>query len=415
MSSTRSGAVRANRSGVAARRGAGRMGGSRVRRVLLVGALSLTPLVASLAAVSTVAPAGAAETPVITETFANADVSSPGSWVTPPGPEGAPNSACLTAGTDTTQAPIPDCSTSGDAAGNGVLQLTSAASQQEGGVLTSLSVPSSHGLDASFDTYQCCGNGADGTSFVIAAEDPTDPVAPTQIGQPGGDLGYSAGYGLTGNDGLADGYLGVGFDVYGNFSNPNFDGTGCTDPSWAGFNPGQVVVRGPGDDTAGYCLLDSSANAFSGTTQVLDGGQNGTRSTSLVPVEVVLNTTSGAVTMSGEFASDGFSVPASDYGVAWQPIGGSPEFYTGALPSTGNGGIPSGLYPSSWINSATGIPYQLGFGWVGSTGGDTDYHDVSHVSVSTLQQVPVLSAAISDSDNGQVPAGARSTTPCRRA
>ena len=122
-----------------------------------------------------------------------------------------------------------------------------------------------------------------------------------------------------------------------------------------------------------------------------------------MPVEVVLNTTSAAVTMSGGFTSD--SVPAGDYGVAWLPIGGSAKFYTGPLPSTTNGGIPSGLYPSSWINPATGIPYQLGFGWVGSTGGSTDYHQVSNVSVTTLQQVPVLSAAITDSDNGQLQAG----------
>ena len=64
----------------------------------------------------------------------------------------------------------------------------------------------------------------------------------------------------------------------------------------------------------------------------------------------------------------GVSVPSGDYGVAWTPIGGSPESYTGALPTVANGGIPSppgGLYPSGWVNPSTGVPYQLGFGWVG--------------------------------------------------
>jgi hypothetical protein len=365
--------------------------------------MALAPLIGSLASVSVGSPAGAAETLVISEPFTNANVNSPTSWVTPPGPEASANSACLTGGTDTSQAPIPDCSASvADPTAGGVLQLTDTATQQEGGALTSVSVPSSNGLDATFDTNQYGGGGADGISFVIAAENPADPVAPTQIGQPGGDLGYSAGAGFTGEDGLANGYLGVGLDVYGNYSNPSFDGSGCTDPSWAGANAGQVVVRGPGNGTAGYCLVDSSASAYPGTTQNLDGTS---RSESTVPVEVVINTTSSAMTMSGtQFASD--SVPAGAYGVAWVPIGGSPKFYSGPLPSTTNGGIPSGLYPSSdWINPTTGIPYQLGFGWVGSTGGVTDYHEVSNVSVSTLQQVPVLSAAITDSDNGQLQAG----------
>ena len=354
-------------------------------------------------AVETAAPAGAAGTVVIAETFHNTNVTSPSSWVRPPGPENSANSACLTAGTDTSQAPIPDCSASGgDAAGSGVLQLTDTGNQQEGGALTSLSVPASNGLDATFDSYQYGGSGADGIGFVIAAEDPANPAAPTQIGEPGGDLGYSAGEGQFGSDGFADGYLGVGLDVFGNYSDPGFGGTGCpASPSWAtGRNPGQVVVRGPGNGTAGYCLVDSSARQDGGT-QNLHGE---IRSGSMVPVEVVLNTTSAQVTMSGsQFTS--FAVPAGDYGVAWVPIGGAPAFYTGALPSITNGGIPSGLYPGGWISPSTGIPYQLGFGWVGSTGGSTDYHQISDASVTTLQQVPVLSAAISDSDSGQLPTG----------
>ena len=66
----------------AARRGRAAQGGH-ARRVVLVGAMALTPLIASLAEVSTGSPAGATETPVIAETFENPNVSSPSSWVTP--------------------------------------------------------------------------------------------------------------------------------------------------------------------------------------------------------------------------------------------------------------------------------------------------------------------------------------------
>ena len=116
---------------------------------------------------------------------------------------------------------------------------------------------------------------------------------------------------------------------------------------------------------------------------------------------MVINTTCGPVDMTGS-GFTGVSVPSGDYGVAWMPIGGSPQSYSGALPTMANGGIPSGLYPSGWVNPSTGVPYQLGFGWVGSTGVRRTTTRSRTSSVRTLQQVPVLTAAISDSDNGQL-------------
>ncbi len=368
------------------------------RRASFVGCALSVPLILTGLVVAPVAPhAGATETPVIAETFENANVAAPSSWVEPAAPSPYTNGACLTAGTATSQQPIPDCAaTAVDSPGSGVLRLTQAVTGQEGGAMTSSSVPASNGIDATFDSYQWGGGGADGIGFVVTAENPADPAAPANIGQPGGALGYASGQ-APGAQGLADGYLGIGLDVYGNYSNTPSDGTGCTDPAWAdALIPGQVVVRGPGNGNTGYCPLESSRDVDGGT-QTLAGS---TRAGSLVPVEVVINTTPGAVSMTTPaFTAD--SVPAGDYGVAWTPIGGSPEFYTGALPSTTKG-IPGGLYPDSWINPATGIPYQLGFGWVGSTGSVTDYHEVSNVVVSTLQPVPVLTAAISDDHSGQL-------------
>ncbi len=104
-------------------------------------------------------------TAVVAETFQNADVLSPSSWVTPPGPEKSANSACLTGSTDTSQTPIPDCSApSSDGAGTGVLRLTDTGNQEEGGVLSSLSVPASNGLDATFDSYQWGGTAPTGSA-----------------------------------------------------------------------------------------------------------------------------------------------------------------------------------------------------------------------------------------------------------
>ena len=79
------------------------------------------------------------------------------------------------------------------------------------------------GIDATFNTYQYGGtNNADGIAFVLAAVNPADPLSPANIGQSGGALAYSAN--ATSNlVGLADAYMGIGFDTYGNFSN-----TTCT-------------------------------------------------------------------------------------------------------------------------------------------------------------------------------------------
>ena len=152
----------------------------------------------------------------------------------------------------------------------------SPASQEEGGALTSLSVPASNGLDATFDTYQCGGSGADGTGFVIAAEDPSTRPRRPRSATPGATSATRPGPGAVQlrTIGLGDGYLGVGLDVYGNYSNPNYDGSGAPIlRGRPGSMAGQVVVRGPGDGTSGYCLLDSSATRARGRRRTWTGAE----------------------------------------------------------------------------------------------------------------------------------------------
>ena len=363
-------------------------------------ALSVPLLLAALVIAPASPPVGASETPLISETFTGANVATPSSWVEPTAPKGYTNAACLTAGTAAAsrQQPIPGCANPAvDPAGAGVLRLNGAQHNQVGGVMTTASVPASSGLDATFESYQWGGNSGDGMGFDLAAENPSNPAAPTVLGQRGGGLAYASGH-AAGAQGLAYGYLGVGLDSYGNYSNPLEDGSGCTDPSWdTGQTPRQVVVRGPGNGGVGYCLLNSSAVVLGGSQSL----QGSARASSGIPVEVVINTTSGPVDMTAS-GFTGVSVPSGDYGVAWTPIGGSPKSYTGALPTVANGGIPSGLYPSGWVNPSTGVPYQLGFGWGAATGSNDDNHEISNVVANILQPAPVLTAAISDSDNGRL-------------
>jgi Bacterial lectin len=256
------------------------------------------------------------------------------------------NVVCLSAAGNATANPLASCASPTDPQGSGKLRLTANAAGLEGGIFASTSVPTSQGLDVTFNSYQYGGGGADGMAFVLAAVDPANPVTPSVIGQSGGALGYSAQ--SSNQTGLSHGYLGVGLDAFGNFSN-KFEGTGCTDPAnIAQRMPGQVVVRGPGNGTVGYCPLQSSAATATSPPLVLRAT---TRAASVVPVEVVYNPSSSSVT------------------------------------------TPSGLVvPASWV-SANGFPKQLAFGWVGSTGSVTDFHEIDNAIVTTLNPVPQLTVS----------------------
>ena len=85
--------------------------------------------------------------------------------------------------------------------------------------------------------------------------------------------------------------------------------------------------------------------------------------------------------------ASGLTVPGGDYDVTFTPIGGTARSLVGALPV-----VPSGLYPASWVN-ANGIPKQVTFGWVASTGSNTDYHEIDNALVSTLNPVPQLAVS----------------------
>jgi putative cell wall-binding protein len=296
----------------------------------------------------------------------------------PAAPSGT-NVACLTVNGST--GPLPSCAGGGDVSGSGSLRLTNdngGGSGTEGGVFSATSVPASQGLDVTFNSYQFAGTGADGIAFVLSAVNPASPLSPPTIGQSGGSLGYSAS---GGNAGLATGYLGFGFDTYGNFSNTSAQGSGCP-AAPAGFGPAksnQVAIRGPGSGTVGYCGLKST-NA-SGLQ--LDAPGSGTKAQSRIPVEVVINPTGAPFAATTAV----LSVPAGSYAVIFTTIGGSQQSLSGVLPSVS----PTfyGASTSSWLDG-NGIPKQLAFGWVASTGGSDDNHNIDNVVVTSIQAVPKL-------------------------
>src|SRR5690606_10836919 len=144
------------------------------------------------------------------------------------GPGGSAGTAYLTSGID-------------DPVNQGWLRLTTSDANQRGYAYINNSFPSTEGVLVDFeykmwrdvnDNYR----GADGLGVYLF-----DASVPFQIGGLGGSLGYAP----NGGNGLAGGYVGVGFDACRNFSNPTEGSVGGP-----GERPNAVVLRGPTTNNA---------------------------------------------------------------------------------------------------------------------------------------------------------------------
>lgn len=363
----------------------------RTKHLLVQAIAVLTSAALVLLAFDNEAGATGLTTQLTTESFTAANTTN-GNWTVPPAQASYSNLACMTAGTDTAQSPIPACWTTAlDPAGGGALRLTNNAASQVGSVYNTVSLPGSQGLDISFDSYQYDGSGADGIAFILAATDPADPQPPAVDGPFGGSLGYSA-QGSNGLPGVSYGYLGFGLDVYGNFENAGFGGPACPATTKV---PESVTVRGPGNGLGGYCII-STAPLSSGA---LDRTSTGGRPPTPVPVEIAVNPGATPAT-----SSSGLAVAAKSFAVEFTPLGGSTQTVTGTLPDAAT---LQGLgFPSDWYDPSTGVPYQLTFGWAASTGGSNEYHEINQLKTSSLNgQVPVYGLSTSDNEGGHLLAG----------
>ncbi|GAB4198107.1 MAG: hypothetical protein OHK0022_17010 [Roseiflexaceae bacterium] len=295
------------------------------------------------------APTRAAPADLLNETFTGATLNT--SWTL--GSDGQPgvDPACLTAAA---APPAGNGCTFGpaDTAPNGALRLTNNKNNQAGFALSNTIIPAGNGLSVTFDYYAYNGSngGADGITFFLI----DGTVTPTQAGAFGGSLGYAQ---KTGVPGIAGGYVGIGIDEYGNFSNAaEGRGTGCTtsynSPGSAGLqatglSPDRITVRGarnPSDASGltGYCYLESGLVSGS-----LDNPSATTRSTAtkrtinltLSPQNILSVRVDGAVVVSG---------------LSLQ-IPGQPPF-----------------------------PASFKVGFAGATGGSTNYHEIQNLVVRAL-------------------------------
>ena len=214
---------------------------------------------------------------LVGESFRNTNFDNTDNWI-------KAGDTCLTAGTNACAYTQDSSDIQGVGSGKGYLQLTDNSRGRSGAVLYNQAIPSRQGLDITFDEYEYhttsqgdYGNtGADGMSFFL-----TDGAATlSKPGAAGAGLGYASKDDDTSNgrddkeEGIAQGVLGVGLDMFGNFSkehdgNREVGGQSC--PAALDGTSDSVTLRGAGAMNSsgkwleGYCRLSTQPNVGLGT------------------------------------------------------------------------------------------------------------------------------------------------------
>ncbi len=333
--------------------------------------------------------------------------------------------ACLTAGSTTAGSSgaasstsagiIPACGsgsggTTGtipDASGKGALRLTNNKNYQTGGIIyagdsNGYAFPANTGINATWTSYSYGGSGADGLSFFLLSS-AQKITAPSSLGANGGSLGYSCsnqsgnatnktmtGYGSTG---IHNGYLAIGMDEFGNFSNKS-DNTASG--SSTGQTAGAIAIRGKGDiSNDSYSSYNSSSiismcnSGAISTTTTTGSGHNAKTTTTTTSIDdypfySLSGTTNGAYKVSS-------STPL--YESATTRASAKPHSYqlqitTGNLLTlrySYNGGTWTTIANGIDITSIGGtLPSYLTFGFAASTGGSTNYHEITCFQAAPL-------------------------------
>ncbi|TQS42646.1 DUF7507 domain-containing protein [Cryptosporangium phraense] len=166
-------------------------------------------------------------------------------------------------------AAIPGCAATGvgpapvAGAAPGYLQLTDARVNATAAAVYQRPIPAPAGLSVTFAQYQYSQpapdvDPGDGLAFFLV----DGSTGASSVGGYGGSLGYAQS---GANPGVAGGYLGLGFDVYGNFlRDVENRGQGCPAGQRSGSSDSDrlernvVTLRGSGSGTTGYCYLAST-------------------------------------------------------------------------------------------------------------------------------------------------------------
>ena len=234
------------------------------------------------------------------------------------------------------------------------IRLTSAERFQANYVPFSTAVSSANGVSVTFNFYAYGGGatgGGDGLSFFFI----NGSQLPSQIGGSGGSLGYAP---RENEPGLTGGYLAVGFDAFGSFSNALDGRTG---------GPGTirdaVVVRG--SENTNYNYLDGTG--YNELPISLDNPDPGaTPENSKRTAKVTLDP-GGNLTVSLDLDLNG-TIEADETVITLNVVAAGNE----PLPAT------------------------FRFGFAASTGAATNIHEIDNLQVTTFDGRPIVGGFTDD-------------------
>jgi Ca2+-binding RTX toxin-like protein len=227
-----------------------------------------------------------------------------------------------------------------------MVKLTDAVANQSAYVVYDSPVSSNAGLSIDFNLYEYGGTGGDGIGFFLT--DGSQPILNNpnfRIGGFGGSLGYAPRTDI-GLPGITAGYLGIGFDAFGNYSNPTEGRIGGP-----GVIQDGIAVRG--SVGTGYKYLTGTPNplpiSLDQPTRQARKAHIDLTPAGLLTVEIDLNG-------DGDFNDTG-EIPIKSFNVI----------------SAGNGALPS----------------TFRFGFAASTGSFTNVHEVDGFNVRTYAGAPI--------------------------
>ena len=188
-------------------------------------------------------------------------------------------------------------------------------------------------------------SGADGVAVIFS-----DASITPQPGGFGGSLGYAQRSGI---DGFAGGWLAVGLDEYGNFSNPTEGRVGGP-----GFRADAITVRGSGSGTSGYRYI-------SGTTSLSPGVDDDSFGSTAAPghsYRITIDArTAGIVPVTIERDTSGGTAYSTLLSIA------------NVLAAIGQDALPEDLMLS----------------FTGSTGGSVNVHEIDDLGVCAINMEPL--------------------------
>lgn len=228
-------------------------------------------------------------------------------------------------------------------ADNGRLRMTQAISNQATAATLQRLIPGAENLVIlEFDYFAYGGNGADGLAIALS-----DAAVTPQPGSYGGSLGYAQR--SNGDPGFAGGWLGIGLDEFGNFSNPSEGRIGGP-----GFRPDAVAIRGAAPE---YRYLEGTGTLSPGIDQPNTANPSPHRY---------------RITVDSRTPDQAFITVERDL--------------------TGTGGDYQVLVPSFdalAFSSQPAVPDNFLLSLTGSTGGSNNIHELDNVQLCALKLEPV--------------------------